>query len=347
MQIIERTINAERVEQLIDVFGSFDENLKRIEAACAVRITNRGNELKIQGEEEAADQGARALESLLALAAKGEEIDEQKVRYILSLVRTGNEAEVANIARDVVCVSAKGRPIKAKTIGQQKYLKAIEKNTVTIGVGPAGTGKTYLAVAEAVAAFRAKSVNRIILTRPAVEAGERLGFLPGDLQNKVDPYLRPLYDALFDMLGAETYNKYLERGNIEVAPLAYMRGRTLDDSFIILDEAQNTSREQMKMFLTRLGFNSKMVITGDVTQIDLPADKASGLKEAMKVLDGVDDIAICRFTGADVVRHALVQQIIAAYEKHEKAAAAAAEREKKTAAPQRRDNSGYNNYKRK
>ena len=202
-------------------------------------------------------------------------------------------------------------------------------------------------MAAAVAAFREKSVNRIILTRPAVEAGERLGFLPGDLQSKVDPYLRPLYDALFDMLGPETYNTYLEKGNIEVAPLAYMRGRTLDDSFIILDEAQNTSREQMKMFLTRLGFNSKMDITGDVTQIDLPADKASGLKEAMKVLDGVDDIAICRFTGADVVRHALVQQIIAAYEKHEKAAAAAAEREKKTAAPQRRDNSGYNNYKRK
>ena len=317
MQIIERTINAERVEQLIDVFGSFDENLKRIEAACAVRITNRGNELKIQGEEEAADQGARALESLLALAAKGEEIDEQNVRYILSLVRTGNEDEVSKMAKDVVCVSAKGRPIKAKTIGQQKYLKAIEKNTVTIGVGPAGTGKTYLAVAEAVAAFRAKEVNRIILTRPAVEAGERLGFLPGDLQNKVDPYLRPLYDALFDMLGAETYNKYLERGNIEVAPLAYMRGRTLDDSFIILDEAQNTTREQMKMFLTRLGFGSKIVITGDVTQIDLPADKVSGLKEAVRVLEGIEDIAICRLTASDVVRHALVQKIVAAYDKFE------------------------------
>ena len=319
MQIIERTINAERVEQLIDVFGSFDENLKRIEAACAVRITNRGNELKIQGEEEAADQGARALESLLALAAKGEEIDEQKVRYILSLVRTGNEAEVANIARDVVCVSAKGRPIKAKTIGQQKYLKAIEKNTVTIGVGPAGTGKTYLAVAEAVAAFRAKSVNRIILTRPAVEAGERLGFLPGDLQNKVDPYLRPLYDALFDMLGAETYQKYLERGNIEVAPLAYMRGRTLDDSFIILDEAQNTSCEQMKMFLTRMGFGSKMVITGDATQVDLPADKMSGLKQAVRVLKNVEGIGICELTDQDVVRHVMVQRIIKAYADYETA----------------------------
>ena len=247
----------------------------------------------------------------------------------------------------MLCITAKGKPVKAKTLGQKKYMEAIRKNTIVMGVGPAGTGKTYLAVAAAVAAFRDKQVSRIILTRPAVEAGEKLGFLPGDLQSKVDPYLRPLYDGLFDMLGADNFTKYQERGSIEVAPLAYMRGRTLDDSFIILDEAQNTSREQMKMFITRLGFNSKMVITGDVTQIDLPADKASGLKEAMKVLDGVDDIAICRFTGADVVRHALVQQIIAAYEKHEKAAAAAAEREKKTAAPQRRDNSGYNNYKRK
>ena len=317
METIERTINAERIEQLIDVFGSFDENIKRIEAEFSVRITNRGTELKIQGDVEAADAAARAIEALMSLAAKGEEIDEQKVRYILGLVRTGNEAEVSKTARDVVCVSAKGRPIKAKTIGQQKYLKAIEKNTVTIGVGPAGTGKTYLAVAEAVAAFRAKTVNRIILTRPAVEAGERLGFLPGDLQNKVDPYLRPLYDALFDMLGAETYNKYLERGNIEVAPLAYMRGRTLDDSFIILDEAQNTTREQMKMFLTRLGFGSKIVITGDVTQIDLPADKVSGLKEAVRVLEGIEDIAICRLTASDVVRHALVQKIVAAYDKFE------------------------------
>ena len=317
METIEKTINAERIEQLIDVFGSFDENIKRIEAEFSVRITNRGTELKIQGDVEAADAAARGIEARRSRAAKGEEIDEQKVRYILGLVRTGNEAEVSKIARDVVCVSAKGRPIKAKTIGQQKYLKAIEKNTVTIGVGPAGTGKTYLAVAEAVAAFRAKTVNRIILTRPAVEAGERLGFLPGDLQNKVDPYLRPLYDALFDMLGAETYNKYLERGNIEVAPLAYMRGRTLDDSFIILDEAQNTTREQMKMFLTRLGFGSKIVITGDVTQIDLPADKVSGLKEAVRVLEGIEDIAICRLTASDVVRHALVQKIVAAYDKFE------------------------------
>ncbi len=315
----ERTINAERVEQLIDVFGSFDENIKKIEAEFHVRITNRNTELKVAGEdEEAVFMASRALEALLSLAAKGEEIDEQKVRYLIGLVKTGNDDKVGEIAKDVVCVTARGRPVKAKTIGQQKYLKAIEKNTITIGVGPAGTGKTYLAVAEAVAAFRAKEVNRIILTRPAVEAGERLGFLPGDLQNKVDPYLRPLYDALFDMLGPETYNKYLERGNIEVAPLAYMRGRTLDDSFIILDEAQNTTREQMKMFLTRLGFGSKIVITGDVTQIDLPADKTSGLKEAVRVLADVEDIAICRLTASDVVRHVLVQRIVAAYEQYEK-----------------------------
>ena len=315
----ERTINAERVEQLIDVFGSFDENIKKIEAEFHVRITNRNTELKVAGEdEEAVFMASRALEALLSLAAKGEEIDEQKVRYLIGLVKTGNDDKVGEIAKDVVCVTARGRPVKAKTIGQQKYLKAIEKNTIPIGVGPAGTGKTYLAVAEAVAAFRAKEVNRIILTRPAVEAGERLGFLPGDLQNKVDPYLRPLYDALFDMLGPETYNKYLERGNIEVAPLAYMRGRTLDDSFIILDEAQNTTREQMKMFLTRLGFGSKIVITGDVTQIDLPADKTSGLKEAVRVLADVEDIAICRLTASDVVRHVLVQRIVAAYEQYEK-----------------------------
>ena len=226
-----------------------------------------------------------------------------------------------------MCVTAKGKPIKAKTIGQQKYVDAVKNSTVTIGVGPAGTGKTYLAVAAAVAAFREKQVNRIILTRPAVEAGERLGFLPGDLQSKVDPYLRPLYDALFDMLGAETYQKYVERGNIEVAPLAYMRGRTLDDSFIILDEAQNTSREQMKMFLTRLGFGSKIVITGDATQIDLPADKVSGLKEAMRVLKGVEGIAIRQLTGADVVRHVIVQRIIKAYEDDE--ARRAAKRDKR------------------
>ncbi len=325
----ERTVNVERVEDLIAVFGSFDENLRRIEDAFGVTIVNRGNEMKISGEAEAADKALRTLEGLLSLAAKGETIDEQRVRYLITLVNEGNESQVAKMAKDVVCITAKGKPIKAKTVGQQEYMKAIMKNTVTLGVGPAGTGKTYLAVAAAVAAFRERTVNRIILTRPAVEAGERLGFLPGDLQNKVDPYLRPLYDALYDMLGPETFQKYQERGSIEVAPLAYMRGRTLDDSFIILDEAQNTTREQMKMFLTRLGFGSKVVITGDVTQIDLPSDKTSGLKDAIRVLDGVKDIAICRLTSADVVRHALVQQIINAYEKADKKQQA----EKKPEAP--------------
>ncbi len=316
--MMERTVNAERMEQVIEAFGSFDENIRKIEDAFQVHVLNRGDEIKVQGEEEQVDRGIRAVEGLLGLAAKGEAIDEQKVRYLIDLVRSGNEDKIGTMAQDVVCVTAKGKPIKAKTLGQQRYLRAIEKHTITLGVGPAGTGKTYLAVAEAVAAFRAKAVNRIILTRPAVEAGERLGFLPGDLQNKVDPYLRPLYDALFDMLGPETYSKYLERGNIEVAPLAYMRGRTLDDSFIILDEAQNTTREQMKMFLTRLGFGSKIVITGDITQIDLPRDKVSGLKDAIRVLDGVEDIAICRLSASDVVRHALVQRIVAAYDQYEK-----------------------------
>ena len=328
--MVEQRMSIGRMEEAINVFGSFDENIRLIESELHVAVTNRDGELKITGEAENVLLAARALKALLALSAKGEPINEQNVRYVLSLTRAGQEEKVADLARDVVCITAKGRPVKAKTIGQRKYVESIQKNTVTIGVGPAGTGKTYLAVAAAVAAFRERKVNRIILTRPAVEAGERLGFLPGDLQSKVDPYLRPLYDALFDMLGAETYQKYLERGNIEVAPLAYMRGRTLDDSFIILDEAQNTSCEQMKMFLTRMGFNSKMVITGDVTQIDLPSDKPSGLKEALRILDGIDDIAICRLTGADVVRHALVQKIIAAYEQddkqREKHAAAAAKK---------------------
>ena len=313
----ERIVNVERVEDLISVFGSLDENIHRIEQELGVQILNRGSDLKISGEEEAADKAARTIEGLMALASKGEIIDEQKVRYLITLVQSGNDDQVAQMARDVVCITAKGKPIKAKTMGQKKYVDAIRKHTITLGVGPAGTGKTYLAVAAAVAAFRAKEVNRIILTRPAVEAGERLGFLPGDLQSKVDPYLRPLYDALFEMLGPESYAKYVERGNIEVAPLAYMRGRTLDDSFIILDEAQNTTREQMKMFLTRLGFGSRIVITGDVTQIDLPGEKVSGLKEAMRILRDVEDIAICRLTGSDVVRHVIVQRIIKAYEDDE------------------------------
>ena len=315
--MIEQTINIERMEDVIDVFGSFDENIKLIESELGVTVVSRDNQLKVSGEAENVMYAVKALQGLLGLASRKESITEQNVRYIINLVRAGNEEHINDIARDVLCVTAKGKPIKAKTLGQKRYVDAIKKNTITLGIGPAGTGKTYLAVAAAVAAFRDKQVNRIILTRPAVEAGERLGFLPGDLQSKVDPYLRPLYDALFEMLGPETYQKYVERGNIEVAPLAYMRGRTLDDSFIILDEAQNTSREQMKMFLTRLGFGSKIVITGDITQIDLPRDTVSGLKEAMRVLDGVEDIAICKLNEADVVRHVIVQRIIKAYEADE------------------------------
>ena len=316
--MIEQTISIERIEDVIDIFGSFAENIKLIEHELDVSVVRRDDQLKISGEAENVLYAVKAVQGLLGLAGRKETITEQNVRYIINLVKAGNEEHINDIARDVLCVTAKGKPIKPKTLGQKRYVDAIKKNTITLGIGPAGTGKTYLAVAAAVAAFRDKQVNRIILTRPAVEAGERLGFLPGDLQSKVDPYLRPLYDALFDMLGAETYNKYLERGSIEVAPLAYMRGRTLDDSFIILDEAQNTSREQMKMFLTRLGFGSKIVITGDITQIDLPRDTVSGLKEAMRVLDGVEDIAICRLNEADVVRHVIVQRIIKAYEEDEK-----------------------------
>ena len=313
---LEQRISIERLEQAVNIFGSFDENIRLLEQEFSVTVVNREGELRVEGEAENVYLAVKAIQALLTLSSRGETIGEQNVRYVIGLVRSGKEAQVTELTGDVLCISAKGRPIKPKTIGQKEYIASVLRNTVTIGVGPAGTGKTYLA---AVAAFRDKQVNRIILTRPAVEAGERLGFLPGDLQSKVDPYLRPLYDALFDMLGAETYQKYLERGNIEVAPLAYMRGRTLDDSFIILDEAQNTSREQMKMFLTRLGFGSKIVITGDVTQIDLPDGKASGLKEAMRVLRDVEGIGICELTNADVVRHVMVQRIVEAYERYETA----------------------------
>ena len=316
---MEQRISIERMEEAVNIFGSFDENIRLLEKEFKVTVTNRDGELRISGEAEDVMHAAKAVQAMLTLSSRGEALGEQNVRYIIDMVRTGKEEQISELAGDVLCISAKGRPVKPKTIGQKEYIQSVLKNTVTIGVGPAGTGKTYLAVAAAVQAFREKQVNRIILTRPAVEAGERLGFLPGDLQSKVDPYLRPLYDALFDMLGAETYQKYLERGNIEVAPLAYMRGRTLDDSFIILDEAQNTSREQMKMFLTRLGFGSKIVITGDVTQIDLPDGKASGLREAMRVLKNVEGIGICELTNADVVRHVMVQRIVKAYEEYETA----------------------------
>ena len=314
---MEQRISIERMEEAVNLFGSFDENIRLLETEFQVQVVNRGGEIVVSGEPENVMLAVKAVQALLTLSNKGESISDQHVRYVTGLVRSGQAERISELTQDVICITSKGRPVKPKTIGQKEYVNAIMKQTVTISVGPAGTGKTYLAVAAAVAAFRDKQVNRIILTRPAVEAGERLGFLPGDLQSKVDPYLRPLYDALFDMLGAETYQKYLERGNIEVAPLAYMRGRTLDDSFIILDEAQNTSREQMKMFLTRMGFGSKVVITGDVTQIDLPADKVSGLKEAMKVLRDVEGVAVCKLTKEDVVRHVMVQRIIEAYAKFE------------------------------
>lgn len=315
--ITEKIINIDRTEHAVALFGSFDENIKLIEKECNVKITVRGEELKINGDEESVFKAGQVIESLLHFINRGENLSEQNVRYCIALVKEGAQENINKLSDGCICITSKGKPIKPKTLGQKKYCEQIAKNTITFGVGPAGTGKTYLAVAMAVTAFRSKQVNRIILTRPAVEAGEKLGFLPGDLQSKVDPYLRPLYDALFDMLGAETYQKYVERGNIEVAPLAYMRGRTLDDSFIILDEAQNTTKEQMKMFLTRLGFNSKMVITGDITQIDLPRGAKSGLKDCIKILKGIDDIAQCRFNEKDVVRHKLVQDIIRAYEKYE------------------------------
>ncbi|MDO5142826.1 MAG: PhoH family protein [Eubacteriales bacterium] len=315
--MIEKTIRTEQPELLMTVFGAFDENLKLLERELHVSVVSRGDELKLSGEPTDVETTARTLEALLAMAARGEAVGTQTVQYVIGLARDGREAEVHTMARDVLCITAKGKPVKAKTLGQKRYMEAIGRDTVVIGVGPAGTGKTYLAVAAAVAAFRDKRVSRIILTRPAVEAGEKLGFLPGDLQSKVDPYLRPLYDGLFDMLGAENFAKYQERGSIEVAPLAYMRGRTLDDSFIILDEAQNTTPEQMKMFLTRLGFGSQAVITGDITQIDLPDGKASGLKEALHVLRGVEGISQCFLTEKDVVRHELVQRIVKAYAEHE------------------------------
>ena len=307
------------MDAYLSIFGANGRNLSLLEGELGVTLAVRGSDLEISGGEEDAALAARVVDKLTDLSARGAQIDRTTLRYAAKLARQDELDRLDDIAFEVVAITHRGRPVRCKTLGQYDYVRAIRGHELTFAVGPAGTGKTYLAVAAAVQAFRDKQVNRIILTRPAVEAGERLGFLPGDLQSKVDPYLRPLYDALFDMLGAETYQKYLERGNIEVAPLAYMRGRTLDDSFIILDEAQNTSREQMKMFLTRLGFGSKIVITGDVTQIDLPDGKASGLKEAMRVLRDVEGIGICELTNADVVRHVMVQRIVEAYERYETA----------------------------
>lgn len=313
----EKSVRFDNFEHVAGLFGSFDQNIRILETEYDVTVVNRGGQLKITGEDEAAvDAAARALDGMVVLLNKGEQLNEQNIRYVISMVNEGADQKLSKLMSDCICITSRGKPVKARTIGQEAYVEAIRDNTVVFGIGPAGTGKTYLAVAMAVKAFKAKEVNRIILTRPAVEAGESLGFLPGDLQQKVDPYLRPLYDALFDMLGAESFQKQLERGSIEVAPLAYMRGRTLDDSFIILDEAQNTTSEQMKMFLTRLGNNSKAVVTGDITQIDLPGGKKSGLKEVTRILKGIDGIATVQFSDKDVVRHHLVQEIVKAYDRY-------------------------------
>ncbi|MBR1863157.1 MAG: PhoH family protein [Ruminococcus sp.] len=312
----EKTVSVDNMETMLALFGSYDENVNLIQREYDVVILGRGEDIKVTGEEAGVFNACEAIDGLMTMIRNGEKLNEQSIRYVFSLVREGRAYELSRMGDDGICVTINGKVVKPKTLGQKRYVDFIRKNTIVLGIGPAGTGKTYLAVAMAVKAFKAHEVEKIILTRPAVEAGEKLGFLPGDLQNKVDPYLRPLYDALFEMLGPESFARQQERGCIEVAPLAYMRGRTLDNAFIILDEAQNTTNEQMKMFLTRLGFNSKIVITGDITQIDLPDNKKSGLIQAMNVLKDVDDIKINRFSEKDVVRHKLVQDIIQAYEKY-------------------------------
>lgn len=328
---MERFIELERMELLINLFGSFDENVKLIEKELDVAIINRGSEIKVAGEPESVDRALSVIQNLLAFAGRGDTIGEQEVRYVMSQIEAGNGEKLEELGKDVICISTRGVPIKAKTLGQKQYLQAIKENSIVFGIGPAGTGKTYLAVAAAVAAFKSKEIDRIILTRPAIEAGESLGFLPGDMQEKVDPYLRPLYDALGEMMGYEVFHKNLERGLIEVAPLAYMRGRTLDNAFIILDEAQNTTPEQMKMFLTRMGFSSRIVVTGDITQIDLPRDKKSGLKDAEMILKNIEGIGFIYLDERDVVRHPMVQRIVKAYERKE------LERERAAKNRQRRD----------
>ena len=326
MEKYTRTVRTDGAEITARLFGSFDINVRMLEKSFGVRIQNRvgedGDALLISGEsQDSVNMAADAVRYLGDMARYNETLTEQQVGYVMEMIREGKREELADLGGGCICITTRGKPIKAKTVGQRRYVEAIEKNTVVFGIGPAGTGKTFLAVAMAVKALREKQVSRIILTRPAIEAGEKLGFLPGDLQSKIDPYLRPLYDAMYEMMGAENYQRHLEKGTIEIAPLAYMRGRTLDDCFIILDEAQNATPEQMKMFLTRLGFNSKAVVTGDLTQTDLPSGQKSGLAIATKILCKVDDIYIHAFTDKDVVRHKLVQRIIRAYEEYEKNAA--------------------------
>ena len=315
--MIKRMIELPENVDAAELFGRFDSNMKLIEKSFNVNVALRENAVRITGEETQVERAGDVVHMLITMLCSNEAIDEQKILYAISMEQETGGIDVTKLGSDCVAINIKGQPIRTKTFGQKKYVDAIDKNTIVFGIGPAGTGKTYLAVAKAVMALKRREVSRIILTRPAVEAGEKLGFLPGDLQNKVDPYLRPLYDGMYEMLGGEGFLRYQERGVIEVAPLAYMRGRTLDNAFIILDEAQNTTPEQMKMFLTRIGYGSHAIVTGDITQIDLPGDKRSGLKEAMKILSGIDDIAFCKFTDKDVVRHPLVQQIIKAYAKYD------------------------------
>ncbi len=315
--ITERSVEFYTIEHAMNIFGNYDENIKIIEEAFKVKVLTRGTSIRISGQLDSISKAETVLNKLLDIAKQGQSITRQNVLYLVGLSNEQQLEKADEILTDYVCLTAKGKQIKYKTHGQKIYVGEIKKNDIVFGIGPAGTGKTFLAVAMAVTAFRNKEVDRIILTRPAVEAGEKLGFLPGDLQNKVDPYLRPLYDGLYEIMGADLYMKYLERGMIEIAPLAYMRGRTLDNSFIILDEAQNTTPEQMKMFLTRIGFNSKAVITGDITQVDLPGDKKSGLREVTKILSDIEGISFVNLTEKDVVRHELVQKIIVAYDKHD------------------------------
>ena len=315
-QIITEHMPIESAEEFIGLFGLREENIALFRAELGVDIQAGSGEIALSGEPDKVKLAKLTLEKMSEIIRRGETVDRTRIRYAIGLAEEGNADRIGEIMRDVIAITSRGRQVKCKTLGQRTYVDAIKQNTCTFAVGPAGTGKTYLAIAMAVVAMKNKEIERIILTRPAVEAGEKLGFLPGDLAQKVDPYLRPLYDALHEMLGLDAYQRLVERGAIEVAPLAYMRGRTLNDAFIILDEAQNTTSEQMKMFLTRMGMGSKMVITGDVTQIDLPIGKKSGLVEALEVLKGVEDIGIVRLTHRDVVRHELVQAIVKAYEKY-------------------------------